>query len=176
MSTAIERWQSEALKSAKSEEKPVLVGPQTREKIEAAVPEWVQVEVESAPEPQAVKALAAVPPGARVTVFLGTWCGDSRREVSRLWRALDEAGGSVPFAIDYVCVDHDKKDPGGLAGPAEVKYVPTFVVSRGGREVGRIVESAPHGIEKDLLALLDGSAHGVLSGRDDLGADSHPHG
>ena len=37
-----------------------------------------------------------------------------------------------------------------------------------GVEVGRIVESAPHGVEVDLLALLNGTATGVLSLRTDL--------
>ncbi len=46
--------------------------------------------------------------------------------------------------------------------------MPTFVVLRDGREVGRIVEESPHGVERDLLALLDGSARGVVSARDDL--------
>src|SRR5919205_3395365 len=55
----------------KEEETPVLVGPVTREKVEEAVPAWVQAEVEAAPEPAAVQALAAVPAGAEVTVFLG---------------------------------------------------------------------------------------------------------
>ena len=156
-------------KSAAHEETPVLVGAVSREQIEEAVPAWVQAEVEAAPEPAAVQALAAVPPGAEVTVFLGTWCGDSRREVPRLWRALDLAGGAVPFEVSYVGVDREKKDPGGQAGPADVRYVPTFIVRRGGREVGRIVESAPQGVERDLLSLLDGSAQGLITGRDDLG-------
>jgi hypothetical protein len=49
--------------------------------------------------------------------------------------------------------------------------VPTFIVRRGGHEVGRVVEEAPHGIETDLLALLTGEAGGVLSGRPDLAND-----
>jgi hypothetical protein len=48
--------------------------------------------------------------------------------------------------------------------------VPTFIVVRGGREVGRIVESSPNGVESDLLALLTGKAQGVISTRKDLGA------
>jgi thiol-disulfide isomerase/thioredoxin len=146
-------------------EKPVLLGPITREQVEAAVPDWVQAEVESAPDPAAVKALAGVPPGAEVTVYMGSWCGDSRREVSRLWRVLDEAGGSLPCTISYIGVDHDKKEPAALVAGSDLHYVPTFIVKRDGREVGRIVESSPHGVEQDLLALLSGSAHGQVTAR-----------
>lgn len=164
-------------KEAKKEE-AVLVGPATREQIEEASPEWVQAEVDSHPEAEAAKALASVEPGAEVTVFLGTWCGDSRREVPRLWRAIDAAGGAVPFRISYVAVDRQKKEPAGAAVESGIRYVPTFIVRRGGHEVGRIVEEAPHGIEHDLLDLLTGKAHGVIATRQDVvppGDATPPH-
>lgn len=150
-------------------EPAVLVGDVTREQIEAAVPAWVEAEVGSQPDGEASQALAAVEPGADVTVFLGTWCGDSRREVPRLWRALDETGGMVPFTIHYIGVDREKKEPSARVKEDDILYVPTFIVRREGREVGRIVETSPHGVEKDLLALLSGKATGILSTRDDLG-------
>jgi thiol-disulfide isomerase/thioredoxin len=154
--------------AAAPSEKPVLLGPITREQVEAAVPDWVQTEVESAPEKTAVAALAAVPPGAEVTVYMGSWCGDSRRELSRLWRTLDESGGSLPCKISYIGVDHDKKEPAALVAGVDLLYVPTFIVKRDGHEVGRIVESSPHGVEQDLLALLSGSVHGLVTAKPEL--------
>jgi thiol-disulfide isomerase/thioredoxin len=151
----------------------VLVGDVTREQIEEAVPEWAQAESESSPDPEACRALASVERGAEVTVFLGTWCGDSRREVPRLWKAIDAAGGTVPFQIHYVGVDHAKKEPAAEIAKEGVRYLPTFIVRRDGHEVGRIVETSPNGIESDLLALLSGKASGVLSTRTDL-APAHP--
>jgi thiol-disulfide isomerase/thioredoxin len=142
----------------------VLVGTVTREQVEAAVPDWVQAETASQPDREAAGALAAVEPGADVTIFLGTWCGDSRRELSRLWRALDEAGGSVPFDIHYIAVDHLKEQPADRIAASGIRFVPTLIVSRGGREVGRIVEESPNGVEVDLLALLTGKASGVVTG------------
>ncbi|HSU84687.1 MAG TPA: thioredoxin family protein [Thermoanaerobaculia bacterium] len=157
-------------------EEAALVGPTTREKVEAS-PEWVQAEVDARPDAGAAQALGTVEPGAEVTVFLGTWCGDSRREVPRLWKALDAEGGAVPFQIRYVGVDHDKKQPADLLKENDVRYLPTFIVRRGGHEVGRIVETSPHGVEQDLLALLTGKASGVLSTRQDLApATPHPRG
>lgn len=156
------------------EEEKVLTGNVTREQIEAAVPDWVEAQVEAKPDAQAAQGLAAVEPGAEVTVFLGTWCSDSRREVPRLWQALDLSGGAAPFQVRYIAVDREKKDPAGKTAESDIRYVPTFIVHRGGREVGRIVESAPNGVETDLLAFLTGKAQGVLSGRDDLGAGGAP--
>jgi thiol-disulfide isomerase/thioredoxin len=147
---------------------PVLVGTVTREQVEEAMPDWVQAEVEAAPDPAAVEALAAAPAGAEVTVYLGTWCGDSKRELARFWRAVDQAGGAVPFRVAYVGVDRDKKEPADLLAGIGLEYVPTFVVRRDGREVGRIVEESPHGVERDLLALVDGSAQGLVTAKQEL--------
>ncbi len=159
-------------------EEAVLTGEVTREQVEEAHPEWVQAEVEARPEGAATATLGGVAPGATVTVYLGTWCGDSKRELARLWRALDDlvgaSGREAPFAVRYVAVARDKKEPAALVAGSDLQYVPTFVVEREGQEVGRIVETAPQGIERDLLALLDGSARGVLSARTDLQATQAP--
>jgi thiol-disulfide isomerase/thioredoxin len=144
----------------------VLVGPVTREQVEGAVPEWVKDAAAARPDGEAAMALAQVTPGAEVIVFLGTWCSDSRREVSRLWRALDDAGaagGDLPFALRYVGVDEQKREPAAAVAEFGLKYMPTFVVRRDGKEVGRIVEISPHAIEADLLALLSGKASGLLT-------------
>lgn len=148
------------------------MGATTRERIEEAHPEWVAAEAESTPDAAASQALASVPPGAEVTVFLGTWCGDSRREVPRLWKALDLAGAEAPFTIHYIGVDREKKEPSAPVTNNDIRYVPTFIVQREGREVGRIVEESPNGIEKDLLALLNGQARGLISTRTDLAPSS----
>jgi len=173
--------------AAAEEEKPPpsLVGVVDREDVEAAEPAWVATEIEATPDVEAARALADVEPGAVVTVYFGTWCSDSRRELSRLWRAFDDAGIGydleLPFDLEYVAVDRAKAEPGGRTTGADLRFVPTFVVHRGGEEVGRMVEVSPHGIEHDLLALLTGEARGVVSARDDLGDEapaadpSEPH-
>ena len=158
---------------APAPETPVLVGPTTRDKVEAA-PEWTLAEVEARPDADAARELAQVQPGAEVVVFLGTWCGDSRRELPRLWKAMDSGSGAVNFQIRYIGVDRAKKEPADLVKEYNVLYLPTFIVRRGGREVGRIVETSPHGIERDLLALLTGKATGVLTTRTDLVPASPP--
>ncbi|HEX4955884.1 MAG TPA: thioredoxin family protein [Thermoanaerobaculia bacterium] len=141
----------------------MLVGVVTREATEEAVPAWVEVQTHSIIDPVAAQSLTTVPPGAEVEVIFGTWCGDSKREVARLWRALDEVGGEVPFGLSWVAVSRDKLEPADRLAGVNVEYVPTFVVRRGGREVGRIVETSRQGIEKDLLDLLTGAKQGVIS-------------
>lgn len=155
--------------SSQDQAPPVLVGPLERAQVEREVPGWVS---EAEIDREAAAKLASVPPGAEVTVIFGTWCGDSRREVPRLWRALDAAGPDLPFTLKYVGLDRQKTAPGFDKEGLDLRYVPTVIVVRDGREVGRIVESAPNGIERELLALLDGSKSGLVTGRTDLGPSS----
>lgn len=157
--------------AAVEEEKaePELVGPLSREQIEAAVPDWIGAQVEASPDPQAARLMAAAGgPGHRVTVYLGTWCSDSRRELGRFWRALDEAGGDVAFELAYVGVERDKAERADTLAGFELEYVPTFVVEIDGVEVGRIVEESPNGIERDLAALLRGEATGLVTAKEEL--------
>ncbi len=138
------------------------LGPLEREALEARHPDWRRARDEASPDGQVARGLRAAPPGAEVVVYLGVWCPDSRREVPRLWKAFDQAGGALPFSVAYVGVDRQKRDPAGAAEAAGVRYVPTVVVRRAGHEVGRIVESAPEGFERALLDLLLGARSGVL--------------
>lgn len=95
----------------------------------------------------------------RFTVFFGTWCSDSRREVPRLLKLLD-ALGVADSAVQLIAVDNTdalyKRSPTGEEEGFEVYRVPTVVVSRGGDEVARIVEHPVRSLEQDLLAILDG--------------------
>lgn len=152
-----------------AELEPVLVGPLSRAEIEAAVPGWVAAEIESRPDPAgAVEMTEAGSADSRVTVYLGTWCSDSRRELSRFWRALDDAGGEVAFDLDYVGVNRDKDEPAEALAGLGLQYVPTFVVEIDGVEVGRIVEESPNGIERDLAALLRGEVSGLVTAKEEL--------
>lgn len=153
--------------------RPVVIGPLTRAQIERIDPDWVQAEVGFRPFLATARKLASVGQGARVSVYLGTWCPDSRREVSRLWRALDEVGDRVPFTIRYFGVDHGLHRPAALVKRAHLLRVPTFVVTRGRRELGRIVEVSPHGIENDLLALFTGKEHGLVTGSEGVLLSEH---
>ncbi|UJR86358.1 Hypothetical protein I5071_84520 [Sandaracinus amylolyticus] len=144
-----------------------IVGTTSRAEIEAALPAWRDAIVSADVEDDTARALASVPPGAEVDVYLGTWCGDSRREITRLFRALELAPEPRPFTLSFVGVDRAKHAP-ELPADLGLRFVPTIVVRRDGVEVGRIVESAPRGIERELLDLLTGARTGVITARTDL--------
>jgi tetratricopeptide (TPR) repeat protein len=99
-------------------------------------------------------------PTYELTVFFGTWCGDSRREVPRLVKLLERL--ELPAdRLTLVAVDNEvqahKRSPGGEERGREIYRVPTIIVSRDGREVTRIVEHPSRSLERDLLAIVEGA-------------------
>ena len=147
---------------------PGLLGPLSRAEIEVERPDWIEQEMSSTPDLEAALMLIELLRDAEIEIYLGTWCSDSKRELSRLWRALDELGVTWTPEITYIGVDRDKKAPQEYLRGVGVEYLPTFVVSRNGKELGRVVEESPAGIENDLLGLLRGSQSGLISARTDL--------
>lgn len=167
-----------AVEPTQGKEAPVLLGDVTREAVESFAADWIEAEVSAQPDLEAAKVLATVEPGAEVEVLFGSWCSDSRREIPRLWKALDlmsDQGGPPPFKLRYVAVDREKKQPETELSACGVRYLPTLIVRRNGREVGRIVETSPNGVEKDLGALLTGTVEGTLTTRTDLAAPTPAH-
>lgn len=92
-------------------------------------------------------------PGVRVLVFMGTWCSDSKREVPRFLRIAD-GSGMTSADFDLYGLDRKKKSPGGLEGKYSIERVPTFIFLRGGKEIGRIVETPRTTLEGDILSIL----------------------
>lgn len=146
--------------TAGTEEK---LGIVDRASLLAAEPLW-QASLASVEPSADASQLTDVPPGAKVDIILGTWCPDSRREVTRLWAAFD-AAGRLPFEVRHIAVDRSKQAPGNLLDGLDLRYVPTIIVYRNGEEVGRIIESTTGPIELELLALLRGDKRGAITAR-----------
>ena len=108
--------------------------------------------------PQLTSALA----GCTFRIFMGTWCGDSRREVPRMLKILDSCGVS-PSRIQIIMVDYRgaayKQSPGHEERGQGIVHVPDLIVLSNGREVGRIVESPVTSLEEDLIRITGGQAY-----------------
>lgn len=89
-----------------------------------------------------------------VTIVMGTWCSDSRREVPRFLRILDELNFNLSTDLKIICVDEDKKGKGTEADGLNIELVPTFIISQKEKEIGRIIESPKLSLEKDLLGII----------------------
>lgn len=92
-----------------------------------------------------------------ITVFLGTWCSDSHREVPRLLKILEMAG--IPEnKIELIGLNTGegvhKQSPTGEEKGKYIFKVPTFIISKDGEEVNRIVEYPVESLERDLSAII----------------------
>lgn len=88
-----------------------------------------------------------------ITIVLGTWCSDSRREVPRFLKLIDSVQlDNERFSI--ICVDRKKESPEGNVADLNIKFVPTFIIYRGNKEIGRIIETPNKSLEQDLLEII----------------------
>lgn len=92
-----------------------------------------------------------------IKAFMGTWCGDSRREMPRFYKILDE----TKFDLDYfqlICVDRTKTYDDQEKG-LNIIRVPTIIFYNNGKEIGRYVEYPRETIEKDILKIVSGQPY-----------------
>jgi tetratricopeptide (TPR) repeat protein len=97
-----------------------------------------------------------------ITLFLGTWCGDSHREVPRFLKLLDEAGFPQQAVTMVALSDKEaeyKQSPTHEEQGKHIYRVPTFIVSKNGNEINRIIEFPVKSLEYDLLAILKNEAY-----------------
>ncbi len=72
-------------------------------------------------------------------IFGGTWCDDTQFILPKFYKAQELAGFS-DTSIVFFGVDRDKKSTGNLSQLFNIKNVPTIIVMKEGKEIGRVVE------------------------------------
>lgn len=88
-------------------------------------------------------------------VFGGTWCEDTQFVLPKFFK-LQEASGVLDNKISFFAVDRNKKTIGGIADAFKITNVPTIIVMKDGKELGRVVEYGSTGAwDKELAALLN---------------------
>lgn len=87
--------------------------------------------------------------GKQVFVLFGTWCHDSKREVPRFLKLLQQSKVQLK-SLQLVAVGYDKRDPDGVAEKFKLKYTPTIIVLDGEKELARMVESPEQSLAIDL--------------------------
>lgn len=89
-----------------------------------------------------------------ITIVLATWCSDSRREVPRFYRILDELNFDED-AVTLLCVNRQKQISNGDISDLNIELVPTFILYNNATEVGRIIETPNESLEIDLKKIMD---------------------
>ncbi|WP_299259917.1 thioredoxin family protein [uncultured Aquimarina sp.] len=92
-----------------------------------------------------------------IKIFMGTWCGDSKREVPKFYKILSETNFPLN-RLTTIAVEgdreHYKQSVGGEQEGLNIHRVPTFIFYKNGKEVNRIVESPKTTIEEDIKDIL----------------------
>jgi len=110
------------------------------------------------PEKEALKSIKKNIQDYEILMFMGTWCGDSRYEIPKFFKLLDE----VEFDkknLKNIAVNRAKKAPGDLDEKYNIHRVPTIIFMKDGKEVNRFVEYAVENLEKDIAEIIAGRAY-----------------
>jgi len=88
-----------------------------------------------------------------ILIVMGTWCHDSQREVPRVFKILDYMAYHEP-KIKLVNVDTKKRSNVIDTEKLNIQRVPTVIVYKNKKEVGRIIETPKESLEKDLVKII----------------------
>ena len=80
----------------------------------------------------------------KMLVFAGTWCPDTQNLLPEFYR-LTDASGYADSSITLIGVDNEKTTLDNLNTTFHLIDVPTFIVMKDGKEIGRVVEYGESG-------------------------------
>lgn len=87
-------------------------------------------------------------------VFHGPWCKDCQYSIPVFNRIMTSVTNDK-IKVTVADVDRaTRKDAAGLCEKYDVKKVPSWVVLRGGKEIGRIIENFKDSFDEDVAAML----------------------
>jgi thiol-disulfide isomerase/thioredoxin len=108
------------------------------------------------PDANAVNAFTQAKDSVHFLVFGGTWCGDTKNLLPKFF-ALTDAAAFPQDRITMLGVDRSKKTLHHLTEAFNVTRVPTIIVLKNGKEIGRVVEYGRMGmIDKELGEIVSG--------------------
>lgn len=144
---------------ASSGQQPLLLGKINKEALlKAPYQNWFQTNYDAyTPDPEVIKEFRGALNEYTITLFMGTWCGDSKRQVPKFYKVLEAA--EFPLErLTTIAVDRDsdayKQSPGGEQEGRGVHRVPTMIFYKKGKEINRITESPKETFEKDMVNIL----------------------
>ncbi len=135
---------------------PPLLGLRRADEVTAHNPEYLPRAASYTPNPQAVAALKKEQRPVTVRIFYGSWCPHCREIVPHVIK-LEQLlrGAKVHFEYFGLPPNFGKEQP---AIQNNIKAVPTGIVYLGGKEIGRVADTAWNAPETALAGILGGKA------------------
>ena len=130
-----------------------LLGPLSKEEILENFPDWQEEVASYVPNLEVIDKLQSIPSEIKIEIFLGTWCPDTKRNVSAYFKIMDMVDNPL-FITTYIGIprDNDSRKP-FIEGKNIIK-VPTFIILINNEEKGRIIENPVKSVEEDLLDII----------------------
>jgi thiol-disulfide isomerase/thioredoxin len=120
---------------------------------------FLQNQKDYTPDQSALKAFKANKDSINIIAFGGTWCSDTKYLLPKFY-VLSDAAGLSPDRITLIGVDHNKKTIQHLSEAFNVTNVPTFIVMKNGKEIGRVVEYGSTGMfDRELGEIISRKAN-----------------
>jgi thiol-disulfide isomerase/thioredoxin len=91
------------------------------------------------PDTATIAAMATANKGLQFVIFGGTWCEDTQFILPKFFK-LQEMSGVPDNVISLFGVNRAKKSLAAIADAFAIVNVPTIIVMKNGKEVGRVVE------------------------------------
>jgi tetratricopeptide (TPR) repeat protein len=98
----------------------------------------------------------------KVTVFLGTWCGDTKLLLPKFiktWHQMGIDEKNITLIAVHSEEDKYKQGPDGETIGLNIHRVPTFVFEKDGKEIGRIVERSIYNLDADIMQIALGNPY-----------------
>lgn len=106
------------------------------------------------PDAKIVTTMAAAKDSFHIVIFGGTWCDDTQFILPRLFK-MQELSGFPDSRVTFFGVDRNKKTLGNAGAAFQLQNIPTIIVMKNGKEVGRVVEYGKTGKwDAELSSLL----------------------
>ncbi len=133
-------------------------GVMTIDELWATAPVWRAIAEHYEPDAAVVERLRGIAEPTSLQVVMATWCGDSRQHVPRLLKAVERAG-NPNLTVELFGIGPEFLSPMDFVQSENITNVPTVIVRRGEKEIGRFVETpAGASVECDIADIAHGEA------------------
>jgi thiol-disulfide isomerase/thioredoxin len=146
---------SAVIQQGEKSAEPVLLGLKTKSDLETTpYATWFKPGEESyKTNTSTITLLRNAPQDYEISIFMGTWCDDSKAQVPHFYKILNEIDFDLS-KVKLITMDREKKTPENLEEGLNITNVPTFIFYKNGKELHRIVESPVETLEADMLKII----------------------
>ena len=126
-----------------------------KSKIIGAGEEWQQGYVNYRVDESLIDTLKSkIGVGLKIDVYLGLWCKDSKVNVPKFIKLIDNIKNKNLIVNYYDCPRKANRQVKYYVEKFKVERIPTFIFYRDGKEVGRIIEHPEKSIVEDFINII----------------------